>query len=382
MIPTLNDIDCKGKRVLIRVDYNVPLDDNGDIVDDTRIKESLPTLQSLLAKGARQLVLMTHVGRPDGKKDPKLTTDKVALRLMKLMGRTVAKVDECINVALPDTPIVMLENLRFHDEEEKNDAEFSRKLAQNGDLYVNDAFGTAHRAHASTEGVTKFLPGCIGKLIEKELYYLDVEKFQSPTVVILGGAKLETKLPLIQRMLPKVDKVLVGGAMIFTFYKAKGWQVGNSLVDEKNVMMAHMLENNDKVVLPTDIIVAKNPDDGEYAKTVPAEGLYAGVMGLDIGPESVMKFKKEMANAKTVVWNGPLGFVEKKPFDRATVQILQYMATLKDSGVTTIIGGGDSIKMVEDLKLANYFTHVSTGGGASMTILEGKELPTLAALKR
>ena len=381
MIPTLDDMDFSGKRVLVRVDYNVPLDEDGEILDDARIKASLPTLQALLAAGARQLVLMTHIGRPDGKRVAKLTTDKVALRLMKLLGKTVQKVDDCIEVELPATPVVMLENLRFHDEEELNDEDFARKLSQNGEVYVNDAFGTAHRAHASTVGVTRHLKGCIGRLIEKELRYLDVERMEEPIIAILGGAKLETKLPLIQRILPKVERVLLGGAMIFTFYQAKGWQIGTSLVDAKNAMMAQMLENNEKVVLPVDVVVAEDENDGEHARTVPASGMPAGLKGLDIGEESVERFKRLIDGAKTVVWNGPLGFVEKEPFEKATKEVMDYLSGLKEHGITTIVGGGDSIAMVDKLGLAEKFTHVSTGGGASMKLLEGKKLVALEALE-
>ena len=380
MVKTLNDMDFSGKRVLIRVDYNVPLDNEGNIVDDTRIKASLPTLKDLFTKGARQLVLMTHIGRPDGKVVAALKTDKVALRLMQLLGKTVQKVDDCIDIALPDTPVVMLENLRFHNEEEANDPEFSKKLAQNGDVFVNDAFGTAHRAHASTVGVTKYLQGCIGKLIEKELHYLDVHKLEKPLVVILGGAKLETKLPLIQKILPTVDKLLIGGAMIFTFYKAQGLQVGTSLVDEKNMMMAQMLANNEKIVLPSDVVVAKSPEDYEHAKTVHVNGIPGDQMGLDIGPESVEAFKQAIAGAKSIVWNGPLGYIEQAPFDAATKAIMDELAGLKDEGIVTIVGGGDSIKYVDKLVLASTFTHVSTGGGASMQLMEGKSLPALEAL--
>ncbi|MBN1275829.1 phosphoglycerate kinase [Candidatus Woesearchaeota archaeon] len=374
-------MDFSGKRVLIRVDYNIPLADDGRIADDTRIKASLPTLKTLFEAGAKQLVLMTHIGRPGGKPDPKLSTKQVALRLMKLLGKTVQHVRDCVDVALPGTPVVVLENLRFHAEEEENDPEFARKLSQNGDVYVNDAFGTAHRAHASTVGVCDHLDGCIGRLIEKELRYFDVDKMHQPIITILGGAKLETKLPLIQRILQKVDKILLGGAMIFTFYKAKGWQVGDSLVDEQNTLMAQMLGNNEKLVLPVDVVVAKDPDDGEHARTVPAQGIPSGTMGLDIGSDSVELFERSLQGARTVVWNGPLGFVEKQPFDKATKDVMGYLSGLKEHGVTTIVGGGDSIKMVEQLGLAEKFTHVSTGGGASMMLLEGKPLPALRALE-
>ncbi|MBD3209605.1 phosphoglycerate kinase [Candidatus Woesearchaeota archaeon] len=382
MIPTIQDLDFRDKRVIVRVDYNVPLTEAGDIVDDTRIKASLPTLEALFERGARQLVLLTHIGRPDGKRVPHLSTDKVALRLMQHLGKTVQKVDDCVDVELPETPVVMLENVRFHEEEEANDAEFARKLAQNGELFVNDAFGTAHREHASTVGVTKHVKGCVGLLIQKELHYLDIHRIEKPVVTILGGAKLETKLPLLQRMLPNVDKLLVGGAMIFTFYKARGWEVGKSLLDEKNMTMAQMLTNNDKVVLPTDVVVAPSPKDGDRAKVVPAQGIPADMIGLDIGPESVEHFKHVLSGAKTVVWNGPLGFVEEKPFGEATIAIMEHLAELTKGGVITIVGGGDSIAMVERHDLDEKFTHVSTGGGASMKLMEGKKLPALQALER
>ena len=382
MAPTIEDRDFSGKRALVRVDYNVPLDEQGNIVDDTRIRASLPTINALLGRGAKQVILMTHLGRPEGKRNPKLTTDKLALRLMQLVGKTVQKTDDCVDIELPNTTLVMLENLRFHQEEEDNDPEFARRLAQNGDVYVNDAFGTAHRAHASTVGVTNHLPGCVGKLIEKELTYLDINTMQQPIIAILGGAKLETKLPLIQRVLGKVDRLLLGGAMIFTFYKAKGWPVGDSLTDEKNLLMAQMLANNDKLLLPTDVVVAKNPDDAAGARTVPAQGIPAGTMGLDIGPASLEQYKQALAKAKTIIWNGPLGLVEKPPFDKATNDLLDYLSTRKEQGVTTIIGGGDSVKMIERRGLQASFTHVSTGGGASMQLLEGKTLAAIAALDK
>jgi len=382
MIPTINDLDVEGKRVLVRVDYNVTLDESGEVIDDTRIKASIPTLQALFGNGARQLVLMTHVGRPKGAAVESLKTDKVAVRLMKLLGKTVQKVDDCVDVELPDVPVVMLENLRFHKEEKENDPEFARKLAENGEAYVNDAFATCHRSHASMVGVTEHLPGCIGLLVEKELEHLDVDNLEKPLVAVLGGAKLETKLPLIQRILPKVDKVLLGGAMIFTFYKAQGLQTGSSLVDEGQLTMAQMLANNEKILLPSDVVVAPDEDHGGEAKTVLVQGMPAGMKGLDLGPESVEAFKQELSGAKTIVWNGPMGFVEKEPFDKATKAVMTYLATRTEEGAVTIVGGGDSISYVEKLGMADKFSHVSTGGGASMQLLEGKPLPALQALER
>lgn len=385
MVATIRDIDVKEKRVLIRVDYNVPMAEDGSIADDTRIEASIPTLKALFQQGAKQLILMTHIGRPDGKVVEELRTIKVAARLAELMEKPVQQVKECINITLPtaeEAPLVMLENLRFHNEEEANDAIFSEKLAKNGDIYVNDAFGTAHRAHASTAGVASYLEGAIGLLIEKELHYLNVENMQAPIIAILGGAKLETKLPLIQKILPRVDKILLGGAMIFTFYKAKGLQIGTSLCDEESLTMAKMLLENKKIILPTDVVIANNPDDGSNAKVVPVEGIPATSMGLDIGPDSIKAFKNELVNAKTIVWNGPLGFVEKKPFEKATIEIAEYLTTLTPRGINTIVGGGDSINIVDKLSITEDFTHVSTGGGASMKLLEGKTLPAIAALEK
>ncbi len=380
MIPTINDKDFKGKRVLVRVDYNVPMS-NGEIVDDTRIRMSIPTIKKLFEKGAKQLVLMTHIGRPEGKKVPELRTDKVALRLMKIIGKTVTKVDDCIDIELPDSPIVMLENLRFHKEEEENDPEFAKKLAQNGEIYVNDAFATAHRAHASTTGVTKHLEGCVGLLMEKELKYLRLEEAEKPIIGILGGAKLGTKLPLIKSLLNKVDYLLLGGAMIFTFYKAKGLETGKSLVDEEQILMAQMLANNEKLILPKDVVVAPSENEPEKATNKEINQISKEDKGLDIGEKSINEFKEIIKEAKTIIWNGPLGYVEQEPFDKATKELLYAIVQRTKEGATSIVGGGDSIAYVNKLGLANKLTHVSTGGGASMKLMAGEELPALKALE-
>jgi len=248
-------------------------------------------------------------------------------------------------------------------------------------VYVNDAFATCHRSHASMVGVPKFLSSCIGLVVEKELKNLILDDPEQPYVAIVGGAKLQTKLPIIHAILNRVDHVLVGGAMMFTFYKAKGWEIGQSLCDDSYVMNAQMLGNNDKLVLPTDVVVAPSPDEGDKAKVVIDRGIPANTIGLDIGPASVEKFKQVLSTARTIVWNGPLGMVEKEPFEKATVEIAQYVASLTEAGVKTIVGGGDSIKMVRALGLSDQFSHVSTGGGASMVLLEGKELVALSALR-
>lgn len=364
------------KRVLIRVDYNVPLDENGEIVSDTRIKESLPTIRYIIEHNARQIILMSHLGKPDGNVVDKLKMDNVALRLEKLLGITIVKLDDCIDVNPKDAKVVMLENLRFHAEEEKNDEAFAKRLSVLGDLYVNDAFGTMHRAHASTEAITKFLPGCIGFLVEKELKYLDLSKAERPFIAILGGAKISTKFGVIKELLKKVDYLLLGGAMIFTLYKAKGHDIGKSLYEENFLAEAKMLLNNEKIILPDDIVVAKKIDAESETQTVTDFSMPEGWIGLDIGPESIQLFKDYINRSKTVFWNGPLGYFEIPRFAESTNRIAEYLA---DSGKVVVIGGGDTEDAIKPWK--NKFTHVSTGGGASLEFVSGKELPAIRALK-
>ncbi|MBU0665855.1 MAG: phosphoglycerate kinase [Nanoarchaeota archaeon] len=374
---TLNNVDVSNKRVLLRVDFNVPLDSEGKISDDSRIRKALPTIKHLL-QSCEQLIIMSHLGRPKGKVVEDLKMDKVAIRLMKLLGKNVSKVNDCVDIILPDEKIILLENLRFHKEEEKNNEAFAKKLASYADFFVNDAFGTAHRAHASTVGVTKFLHGCIGFLIEKELKNLNFDYVEKPFIVIMGGSKLSTKFPIINNLLPKVDKLLLGGAMIFNFYKALGFEIGKSLCENEQLATARLLYNNEKIVLPQDVVVATDITTSSESKNVNYQKIPADWFGLDIGVNSVKQFKKILSSAKTVFWNGPLGYFEIEKFAKSTNEIITFLSEL-DAKV--VIGGGDSAVAIEKLGLENKFSHISTGGGASLAYIQGEELPALKALK-
>nr|WP_199332269.1 phosphoglycerate kinase [Fischerella sp. FACHB-380] len=382
-----------GKRAFVRVDFNVPTDDAGNITDDTRIRAALPTIQDLVQKGAK-VILASHFGRPKGV-DEKLRLTPVAKRLSELLGQEVVKTDDCIGDevaakvgALQNGQVLLLENVRFYKEEEKNDPEFAKKLAANADLYVNDAFGTAHRAHASTEGVTQFLsPSVAGYLVEKELQYLQsaIENPQRPLAAIIGGSKVSSKIGVIETLLEKCDKLIIGGGMIFTFYKARGLSVGKSLVEEDKLELAKSLEAKAKekgvtFLLPTDVVVADNFAADANSQTVSIENIPDGWMGLDIGPDSVKLFQDALADCKTVVWNGPMGVFEFDKFAVGTEAIARTLADLSKKGATTIIGGGDSVAAVEKVGLADQMSHISTGGGASLELLEGKVLPGIAAL--
>jgi phosphoglycerate kinase len=373
---TIKNVDFDDKRVLIRVDFNVPLDNEGNITSDTRIRESIPTIKYVIEHNCKQIILMSHLGKPDGKVVDKLKMDKVSEKLEKLLDMLVVKLDDCVDIKIPDAKIVMLENLRFHAEEESNDEEFSRKLSKLGDIYVNDAFGTMHRAHASTVGVTKFIPGCIGFLVEKELNYLTLKNPERPFIAILGGSKISTKIPVIKELLKKVDYLLLGGAMIFTLYKAKGSEIGKSLCEDNFLTEGKMLLNNEKIILPDDIVCASE-------KTADADIVIANehqipkeMIGLDIGPESIQLFKDYLKKAKTVFWNGPLGYFEIEKFGESTREIAEYLA---GTDKVVIIGGGDTEEAI--LPFKDKFTHVSTGGGASLEYISGKELPAIRALK-
>ena len=373
---TIKDMNFDYKKVLVRVDYNVPLDAEGNIVSDNRIRESIPTIKYILEHNCKQIILMSHLGKPDGKFVQKLTMDKVCERLEKLLDITIVKMDDCINVNIPDAKIILLENLRFHSEEEANDDNFAKRLAVLGDVYVNHAFGTMHRAHASTAAITKFLPGCIGFLVEKELKYLDLTYAERPFIAILGGAKISTKFGVIKELLKKVDYLLLGGAMIFTLYKAKGYNVGKSLYEEQFLAEAKMLLNNEKVILPDDIVIAKAISGDAETMVVPDFDMPDDWIGLDIGHESIQIFKDYINRAKTVFWNRPLGYFEIPKFANATNEIAEYLA---NSGKVVIIGGGDTEDAISPWK--SKFTHVSTGGGASLEFVSGKELPAIRALK-
>jgi phosphoglycerate kinase len=383
---TVRDVDVDGKRVLVRVDFNVPLE--GDrILDDTRIRASRPTIEYLLQHRAR-VVLMSHLGRPKGV-DDKLRLAPCGAQLSALLGRPVQTTRDCIGdevkevvAGLQPGEILLLENLRFHKEEEQNDPTFAGQLAEHGELFVNDAFGTAHRAHASTEAVAHLLPAVAGLLMEKELEYLGkaVSNPERPFVAILGGAKVSDKIGVIANLMQKADRVLIGGGMANTFAKAHGYEMGESLLendklDEARQLIAH---SNGKLMFPTDGVVADRFDREARSQVVPIDQVPAGWRMLDIGPHTVDQFKSELRGARTIVWNGPLGVFEFPRFAEGTMAIARALA---DSQATTIIGGGESIAAVEQAGVANKMSHISTGGGASLEFLEGKTLPGVAALQ-
>ena len=392
-IATLTEADLKGKRVFVRCDFNVPVDADRNITDDTRIRAALPTIQALTSKGAK-VILASHFGRPKGV-DEALRLTPVAKRLSELLGQTVVKTDDCIGdeaaaevAAMNNGDVVLLENVRFYPEEEKNDPEFAKKLASVADLYVNDAFGTAHRAHASTEGVTKYLsPSVAGLLVEKELKFLQdaIENPKRPLAAIVGGSKVSSKIGVIETLIDKVDKIFLGGGMIFTFYKARGMSVGSSLVEDDKLELARTLEAKAKAkgvqfLLPTDVLVADKFSAEANTQIVSVDAIPDGWMGLDIGPDSIKTFQAALADVKSVIWNGPMGVFEIDKFAKGTEAIAHTLAQLTPTGTTTIIGGGDSVAAVEKVGLAGQMSHISTGGGASLELLEGKVLPGIAAL--
>jgi phosphoglycerate kinase len=383
---TIDDLEVSGKRVLVRCDFNVPLQD-GAITDDRRITESLPTIQKLRAEGG-VVILASHLGRPKGV-TPDLSLAPVAERLTELLGQPVALLPDCVGDTVQDAiaacqpgDVVLLENVRFHPEEEKNDPAFAAQLAALADVYVNDAFGTAHRAHASTEGVARILPGYAGYLIEKELKHLGeaVENPTRPFVAIMGGSKVKDKIALIDNLLPKVDRLLVGGGMTYTFLKAKGLEIGRSILDKDSIEYAGTLleQYPDKLVLPTDVVVSAQFSEEAETEIRPVTEIPADQEGLDIGPATRAEFSAVIAEAGTVLWNGPVGVFELTPFVGGTLAVAEALAA---SNAKTIVGGGDSAAAVEKFGLADQMTHVSTGGGASLEFLEGKLLPGIAALQ-
>lgn len=388
---SIDDIQVKGKRVLVRVDFNVPVDDNGQITDDRRIKAAVPTIKSLADRGAK-VILVSHFGRPKGGPDNKYRMDVMGKRLSEIMGKPVVKVNDSIGdepkkaiEALPEGGIVLLENVRFYKEEEANDEAFAKKLADLADIYVNDAFGTAHRAHASTAGVAKFLkPAVSGYLMQKEIDIMGkaLSNPERPFVAILGGAKVADKLGVIQNLLEKVDTLIIGGGMAYTFLKAQGNEIGRSLLDAEKIefakeMLAKAKTKGIKLLLPVDTVVADDFKKPTVSKTVSSNAIPADMEGVDIGPETVKLFAKEIENAKTVIWNGPMGVFEVPQFAVGTKAIAEALTRSKG---TTIVGGGDSAAAVEQMGFAPKITHVSTGGGASLEFMEGIELPGVAAL--
>ena len=390
---TLNDVEVKGKKVLMRVDFNVPIE-NGKITDDNRIVQALPSIKHVIENGGL-LILTSHLGRPAGEFDPEFSLKPAADHLATLIDADVHFAEDCIGdkaesvISKADFgDVVVLENVRFHPEEKKNDEEFSKKLAAHGDLFVNDAFGSSHRAHASVAGVTRYLqPAVSGYLLEKEIKYLkeSINDPERPFVAILGGAKVSDKIGVIENLLSKVDTIIVGGGMTYTFYKAKGWPIGNSLVEEDKVELAkELLEKAEKAgvkfMLPMDSVVAKEFKNDAEHKVVDEDGIEDGWMALDIGPQSALAFGNVIKGAKTVVWNGPMGVFEMENFADGTFAVAEALADATKFGATTIIGGGDSAAAIKAAGLMDKVSHVSTGGGASLEYLEGKELPGVASL--
>jgi len=386
---SLKDLDLKGKTVLVRADFNVPQDADLKITDDTRIRATLPTIKYILQSGAKKLVLMSHLGRPDGKVVEKYSLRPVAARLQELIGEPVRFVNDCVGDSVKKEidgakeRVVLLENLRFHPEEEANDAGFARQLASLADVYINDAFGTAHRAHASTEGVTHYLKAAAGFLLDKEIQYLGnaVQNPGRPFMVILGGAKVSDKIGVIENLLPECDAILIGGGMAYTFLKAKGKEIGNSKLEKDKLDLAKsILEKagslNKEILLPVDNVVVDNIDANAAAE-ISGEDVPAGKIAVDIGPKTILLFEDKLKSAKTIVWNGPLGIFEMDAFSAGTLEVAKFISTLK---ATTIIGGGDTAAAVAKFKLEDKMTHISTGGGASLEFLEGKSLPGIAAL--
>lgn len=391
---SIDNIELKDKKVLVRVDFNVPLDDNLKITDDNRIRASIPTIKKIIDNGGKA-ILMSHLGRPKGKPNPKYSLKPAAERLGELIGKPVILAPDCIGeevstlvASMKSGDVALLENLRFHEEEEKNDSAFAKKLAGLADVYINDAFGSAHRAHASTEGITKFVAvSAAGYLMKKELDYLGsaVSDPKRPYCAILGGAKISGKIDVINNLLDKVDTLIIGGGMAFTFFKARGKEIGKSLLEEEKLDLAKQLldkfnSSGIKVLLPVDVVAADEFKNDAPAQTVSADSIPSDKMGLDIGPETIKLFSAEILNAKTIVWNGPMGVFEMDNFAKGTFAIASALAEATSKGAVTVIGGGDSAAAISKAGLEDKVSHVSTGGGASLEFLEGKILPGVAAL--
>ena len=391
---SIDNVDLINKRVLVRVDFNVPLDEKLNITNDIRIVESLPTIKKIISSGGKA-ILMSHLGRPKGERKPEFSLKPAAKRLSELLGKEVNLAPDCIGSdvekmvnEMKPGDVILLENLRFHKQEEKNDPEFAKQLAKLGDVYINDAFGSAHRAHASTEGVTKFIKTCAaGYLMQKELDYLGkaLAKPKRPYCAILGGAKISGKIDVIKNLLDKVDSLIVGGGMAFTFFKAEGKEIGKSLLEVEKLDLAKDLLQNlksskIKFLLPVDVVVADEFKNESPSKVVSVDNIPPDKMGLDIGPETIKLFSDELMKSKTIVWNGPMGVFEMDNFAKGTFEIAQVLAKTTSGGAVTVIGGGDSAAAISKAGLEKKVSHVSTGGGASLEFLEGKVLPGVAAL--
>ncbi len=395
-LSSLDKTHLEGKKVLVRVDFNVPLNESGQITDDTRIRAAIPTIEYLI-KNSAKVILAAHFGRPKGQVNEKMRLTPVVARLSDILGKNVTLTKSCIgeeaileSSGLNNGDVLLLENVRFYAEEEKNDLDFAKKLAGHADMYVNDAFGAAHRAHASTQGVTNFLsPSVAGFLLEKELKYLQgaIDTPKRPLAAIVGGSKVSSKIGVLDSLLDKCDKIIIGGGMIFTFYKSRGLDVGKSLVEEDKLELAKNLEAKAKakgveLLLPTDVVLANEFSPTAESKVSPIDSISGDWMGLDIGPQSIKVFQNALAECKTIIWNGPMGVFEFDKFAEGTNAIATTLADLSSfSEVCTIIGGGDSVAAVEKAGLAEKMSHISTGGGASLELLEGKSLPGVAALK-
>jgi phosphoglycerate kinase len=391
---SIEDLNLKGKNVFMRVDFNVPLDEYQNVTDDLRIRAALPSIEKIINDRGRA-ILCSHLGRPKGQRKPELSLKPAAKQLSLLLNKEVLFANDCIGSEvdkmeqnLQDGDVLLLENLRFYPGEEKNDPEFAGKLANRCDIYVNDAFGTAHRAHASTEGVTSYFDRCAaGYLMQKELKFLGqaLENPKRPFVAVLGGAKISGKIDVIENLMDKTDALIVGGGMIFTFYKAHGWGIGKSILEEDRLDMAKDIlkrsqDSKTKLELPVDVLVADKFEAGANTRTVPVHEIPEEWIGVDIGEKTIAGFKKILSSAKTVVWNGPMGVFEIADFSRGTEVIARHLAEITPKGVVTIVGGGDSAAAVKKFDLEEKLSHVSTGGGASLEFLEGKTLPGVAAL--
>lgn len=389
---TVRDIDLRGKRVLVRVDFNVPIEGK-QITDDTRIRAAVPTIQYILRQNPTAIILMSHLGRPKGGPDPKYSLAPVAPALAALLGKEVRFAEDVVGdtaekavANLPEGGVLLLENTRFHPTEEKNDLELAKQMAKLGDVFVNDAFGSAHRAHSSTEGVARYLPAVAGLLMEKEIDYLStaLESPERPFIAILGGAKVSDKIAVIEALLGRADRLLIGGGMANTFFKAKGYAIGKSLVEDDALDTARRLieKGSDKLVLPVDVVIGDSFSNDAKRQTIPiAQGVPEGWAIYDIGPVTIEGFNQQMKDAKTIVWNGPMGVFEMPNFANGTFAVAQLLAEQTRNGAVTIIGGGDSAAAVEQSGVADQITHISTGGGASLEMLEGKALPGVVALK-
>jgi phosphoglycerate kinase len=391
---SIDSVNFKNKKVLVRVDFNVPLDENQNITNDIRIKASLPTINKLVDDGGK-VILMSHLGRPKGERKQEFSLKPAALRLSELLGKEVKLAPDCIGEEteklvneMNSGDVILLENVRFHKEETDNEPEFAKQLASIGEVFVNDAFGSAHRAHASTEGVTKFIDTCAaGYLMQKELDYLGsaLAEPKRPYCAILGGAKISGKIDVINNLLHKVDTLIVGGGMAFTFFKAQGKEIGKSLLEEEKLDLASELlgkldGSKAKFLLPVDVVVAEEFSNDSPAETVSVDNIPSNKMGLDIGKESIKLFKNELRKSKTIVWNGPMGVFEMDNFAEGTMEIAKTLAEATSNGAVTVIGGGDSASAISKSGLEKQVSHVSTGGGASLEFLEGKKLPGVAAL--